>query len=330
VSANSPPINEIFKQHLLEVDFWRSVAATAERVLREVLRQTRIPGKVEARTKTTGSVIGKVYRKPTEYTSLSRFKDLAGARVLVPFAADVEPIALEIHNHPDMVVAFDEVKKRKPTEIKYQARHLDLVLDPGSFGLQVPAGFDDREIFCEVQIQTFAQSLWANVSHLVTYKRDPLPEEVHARVNRLVVLCEVFDDEVAASRSLAEESIDTVARTAEELQRSFFGITGEVHDPDQAVSLVARLLPALHTEEQVNYPSILELFISDYGQRLTLLLTDRPEARGLPWLLRPEVLLIFERITNAPSSLRAAWAQEFPIADLDALEAAWGPTDQAT
>ncbi len=94
------------------------------------LRNTRVLGKVEAHAKTTGSVIGKTYRKPDDYSSLDAFRDLAGARVLVPFADDVEPLAHEIHAHPDITVFLDEVKVRKPDHLTYQARHLDIVLSP--------------------------------------------------------------------------------------------------------------------------------------------------------------------------------------------------------
>ena len=323
VSAPSgPPINDIFQTHLVEVDFWRGVADAVADELRKIVRHTRIAGKVEARAKTTGSVIGKAYRKDG-YSSLAAFGDLAGARVLVPFTDDVEPIAAELHAHPDFDVIKDEPKIRKPDELKYQARHLDLELH-ADFGPPRPSDFGDRRVLCELQIQTFAQSLWANVSHLVAYKRE-LPDEVASRVNRLVVLCEVFDDEAMSSRDLAMANVDAVGLIADELQRYFFGLTGELHDPEQSIALVSRLIPALDEDEQRTYPSLLETFVQKYGQRLTLLLTDRPEARELAWLLRPEVILIFERLTRKPNRLEGVWAGEFPPEDLAALAAAWGP-----
>lgn len=320
-----PPIHQLFQQHLAEVDFWHIVAEATAAELKKILRHTRIPGKVEARAKTTGSVIGKAYRKPEAYSSLGAFRDLAGARVLVPFSADVDPVARELHDHPDLTVLKDEMKTRKPDELKYQARHFDVQLGE-AFDLHPPNDFGDRPICCEVQIQTFAQSLWASVSHMVTYKRD-LPDEVHSRVNRLVVLCEVFDDEAANSRTLALQNVDAVGVIAEEVQRYFFGVTGVLHDPDQAVALVSRLLPALNDTERTTYPSLLESFVHEYGPRLTQLLTDRPEARELPWLLRPEVILILERLTRTPARLRDIWRHEFPESELDALEAAWGPVN---
>ena len=319
-----PPVHELFTRHVSEVEFWRAVAQTVATELRKTLQHIRIGGKIEARAKTTGSVIGKAYRKPETYRSLADFRDLAGARVLVPFASDVEPVARELHGHSDLAVVKDEIKVRRPDELRYQARHLDVELR-GSFGLHVPADFGDRPVGCEVQIQTLAQSLWASVSHLVTYKRE-LPDDVRRRVDRLVALCEIFDDEAEGSRVLALEHIDAVGIIAEEIQRYFYGITGITHDLDQAVSLVGRLLPAIAVDERTSYPSLLERFVDNYGPRLKDLLTDRPEARQLPWLLRPEVLLILERVTNAPARLRDAWRNEFVESELDALEAAWGPT----
>lgn len=326
-APDHPPINALFHQHLREVGFWRSVADTMGNELRKVVRHTRVPGKVEARAKTTGSVIGKAYRKPDSYSTLAAFRDLAGARVLVPFTSDVEPIARELGQHPDLTVLKDETKTRRPDELRYLARHLDVELG-SAFGLTLPPDFGDRAICCEVQIQTFAQSLWASVSHLVTYKRE-LPDAIHSRMNRLIALCEIFDDEAAESRVLAVENVDAIGLIAQEVQHYFFGVTGEMHDADQAVALVARLLPALDDAEQATYPSLLESFVQTYGERLSQLLTDRPEARELPWLLRPEVIMILERLTRGPARLRAVWADEFPTSDLDAIEAAWGPITQS-
>lgn len=294
--------------------------------LRKILQARRTSGKVEARAKSTGSVIGKAYRKPETYSSLAGFRDLAGARVLLPFVGDIEPIARELDFHPDLTVVTDEMKTRKPDELRYQARHLDIALDAGAFGLRLPEGFGHRRVFCEIQLQTLAQQLWASVSHIVTYKRE-LPDEVHRRMNRLVVLCEMFDDEAAASQALALANVDTIGAIADEVQRYYFGFTGAVHDADQAMSLVGRLLPALAENEVASYPQLLESFVSEYSQRLSQLLIDRPEARNVPWLLRPEVILILERLTRSPARLRQVWNAEFPEADLNALEAAWGPVD---
>lgn len=328
MSTPSPAaVHEIFQAHLREVDFWQSVAETVAEQLQQALRHLRIPGKVEARAKTTGSVVGKAYRRPDAYEALSAFRDLAGARVLVPFTSDVEPVANELKGNPDLRVIKDEVKVRKADELTYQARHLDIELGP-AFELTPPVDFGGRRVLCEVQIQTFAQSLWASVSHLVVYKRE-LPDDIRARVNRLVALCEIFDDEAVQSRSLALQTVDTLGVIAAELQRYFFGITGVQHDPEQAVVLVGRLLPAISDEELPTYLSLLETFVQEHGIRLTQLLTDRPEARGIFWLLRPESILVFERLTRRPAALRQVWACEFPPGDLDALEAVWGPVDLA-
>jgi ppGpp synthetase/RelA/SpoT-type nucleotidyltranferase len=204
VSTSPPAIDELFRRHLLEVDFWDAVAATVKRELLNIVQRARVPAKVEARAKTTGSVIGKAYRKPERFGQLEEFPDLAGARVLVPFTEDVDPVATAIHAHPELRVIQDETKKRSPDKLLYQARHLDVEV-LGDLVPSRPSEFGTRAVTCEVQLQTFAQNLWANVSHQVTYKRDDLPDSVRGRVNRLIVLCELFDDEAAASRSEAFE-----------------------------------------------------------------------------------------------------------------------------
>jgi ppGpp synthetase/RelA/SpoT-type nucleotidyltranferase len=316
-------IDAMFRQHLQEFPFWQNVVDAITEDFERVIRLLRIPGKVESRAKSTGSVIGKAYRKPGEYSVLASFGDLAAARILVPFASDVELVVRELSGHPDLTLRKDDEKVRKVNELTYQARHLDFILDP-SFRVVPPPEFGDRQVRCEVQIQTFAQSLWASVSHLVTYKRE-LPEDVHRRVNRLVVLCELFDDEAEQSRALALASVDAVGLIASELQRYYFGITGRAHDPYQSMAIVSRLLPAFEESESSTYTEVLDKFVGSYGDRLAQLLTDRPEARGLSWLLRPEAILVFERITNGPMKFARVWDEQFLQADREGLAAAWGP-----
>jgi hypothetical protein len=120
--------------------------------------------------------------------------------------------------------------------------------------------------------------------------------------------------------------MDAVAVIAEELQRYYWALTGEQHDPDQAVALVARLLPSIPEGGREGYGSRLENFVQDHAAKLQHLLGDRRAERGLHWLLRPEILLILERLSNQPFALRKVWDAEFPVPELDAIAAAWGPT----
>lgn len=322
-TPSRPPVDVLFRQHVGEVAFWEQVAKNVERELRLIVQGVRVLAKVEARAKTTGSVIGKAYLKPDRYSELVAFPDLAGARVLLPFLDDADPVAEAVHAHPDLIVVNDETKRRAPDALEYQARHLDVQV-VGDLLPTPPADFRDGPVQCEVQIQTLAQSLWANVSHQVTYKRDDLPADVRSRVNRLVVLCEIFDDEAAASRSATRESLDAVASIAAEVQRYYWALTGEYHDPEQALLLVARLLPAIPESERNDYGQVLEAFVQSHARELQQLLGADRGARGLHWLTRPEILLIVERITNRRFDLRRVWNSEFPVDELDAIESAWG------
>jgi len=317
-------VHRVFQEHLTERDFWQVVADRVKAELETILRTLYIAGKVEGRAKTTGSVVGKCMRKPDRYADLSAFGDLAAARALVPFPSDVAPVAAQIHVHPAFTVLEDDIKRRSPESLQYQARHLELEIDWNYFAPESPA---PRAVRCEVQIQTLAESLWASVSHLITYKRDSIPSDIHLRVNRLIVLCELFDDEAEISRDAALRSVDLVALISRDLDRYYSGITGSTAGTESSLEVLGSLVEALGDDERETYPAVLERFISDYGERLVGLLKDRPEARGNAWFVRPEAIFAFERITNRPATFGVAWDKSYATADREALEAAWGPID---
>lgn len=319
--------NAIFVQHQLEREFWRDVTSNVHRELQRAVTHLRIPAKVESRSKTSGSVFGKSFRKPESYGELSAFGDLAAARVLVPFESMVEQVVAEIHGHPDFVVVSDDEKSPAADRLGYRARHLDIEVTGSS--VPDPAPFDPsvRQVLCEIQIHTLAQSLWASVSHLITYKREDLPDEVLRRVNRLVALVELFDSEVGAARNDVLRNADDAFRIASELVDYFRALTGVDSDLATTVGFVADLIGSIEESDRSDYPGMLEQFLETHGTRLDFVLNDRPEIRGLPWLIRPESILIFERIVNAPAGFRATWAAVHEQRWLDEMEDVWGPVD---
>lgn len=317
-------VHRVFEQHLAERDFWPGVVETVKAELATTMRRLRISGKVEGRPKSTGSVVGKTMRKPDRYGDLAQFGDLAAARALVPFPSDVEPFASEIHRHPGFSVLEDDIKRRSPQMLHYQARHMELEVDWSYFR---PGETPPRPVRCELQIQTLAESLWASTSHLVTYKRDNLPDDVQLRVNRLIVLCELFDAEIEAARDLALQNVDLVALIANDLDRYFTGITGSPTGPGTSLEVIGQLIEALEPDEHDTYAAELERFVSTFGDRLVHLLTLNPEARGNPWFLRPEAIFALERLTTRPNRFAVVWDRVLSSTDREQLAAAWGPID---
>jgi ppGpp synthetase/RelA/SpoT-type nucleotidyltranferase len=317
----------IFLQHQAEREFWREVAANVQRELETVVLHLRLPAKVESRSKSSGSVFGKAFRKPDAYGELGAFRDLAAARVLVPFESMVTQVVDEISGHPDFVVVLDDKKSPKPDALGYSAHHVDVEVTGALLPDDVPFDASTRPVICEIQIHTFAQSLWASVTHLVTYKREDLPENVLRRVNRLVALVELFDSEITAARSDALQDVDDVFLIAAELVNYFRALTGTDSDLTSTAHVVADLLDAVAESDRTAYPSILERFLETHGDRLRFLLNDRPEVRELPWLLRPESILIFERIVNSPTKLRSAWGAKYEARWLEEMEDVWGLVD---
>ncbi len=323
-SGSAETVDSVFKQYVQEQHFWKAVAEATRGELTLLARHARIRAETEARAKTLGSVVGKLYRKPDRYRQLADFRDLAGARVIVPFVSDVDPMAAAIGSHPSLDIITDETKVPQVAELSYQARHLDVQLLDDLVPSGWPTDFERRPALCEIQIQTFAQNLWANTSHLVTYKRT-LPADIERRITRLIALCEIFDSESEQARDLALQSTDVIGSVADDLVRYFLALTGVGHDVDTTLAVVAMLYSAVADNERDTYRDRIETFVDQHAERLGSLLTSDPGSHGIPMLVRPEILFVLERLSNAQMSLERVWSESFPEADLGAIARAWGP-----
>ncbi len=322
MSVDPRLLRSAFLEHLAERDFWAHVASAVAEELTQIVRHLRLPAKVESRAKSTGSVIGKVMKDPDRFGGLYAIGDLAGVRAVVPFLDQVDLVAAEVHTHHSLRVLEDDTKTPPADKLAYTARHLQVELSPVFIPGDVPFALGHhRNVCCEVQLQTFAQNLWASSSHLVSYKRDP-PEDVLRRVNRLVAIAEIFDDEVLAARDLALQAMDDVSAMAAQLSMAFTALTGHTADTSRTAEVVSLLIQALGQERQT-YVDRLDVFLGQFSRRLEMLLTR--EDNDLPFIDGPEAVFLFERIHNAPSALRATWSTVLPIDELDRLEAAWGP-----
>ena len=320
-SVEPPDLQGLFDTHIHELPVWASVAEQVESRLHDLTKALNIPARVESRAKETGSLLGKAVRK--KRTDITTFRDLAGARVVVPFVQDVPRVVDAIRSDPLFDIHDIEEKSPDTASLEYRGVHIDLSLVDRELIPEPDRPLVTRPLYCEVQVKTFAQSLWAELSHLVTYKADPSPE-VDRRVRRLLALCEIIDDEIEGAMNAARDEADLTSQVAEALERAYFGLTGRVYDRDSSIALLERLLPSIPSEEAEAYAAALDRFVTSYREELKVLLGDRPEARGIAMLTRPEVLLVLERLTSSPKSFRVFWNEHFRADELDRVQAAWG------
>lgn len=175
-----------------------------------------------------------------------------------------------------------------------------------------------------MQVRTSAQSLWAELNHIVTYKQT-VPDEVQRRVRRLIALCEIIDDEIEGAMAAVKQDAHLPERVAEHLDRWFYMLTGQSSDRETLIDIMDVLIAGVAVSDQGQYLESLDEFVDQHHPQLRQLLTDHPEARKIPLLLRPEAIFIFERLENAPMSFPKFWEARFRPDTIARLQSAWGP-----
>ncbi len=140
-------------------------------ILREEFEQTHDHSPIEhvrTRLKTTESLFEKVARigcPPTLEDIEAQIQDIAGVRIVCPFASDVYWISDMLTGQPDVTVLEVEDYIARPKANGYRSLHLIVT---------VPVYLSDRteHVPVELQIRTIAMDFWASVEHAIYYKYD--------------------------------------------------------------------------------------------------------------------------------------------------------------
>jgi ppGpp synthetase/RelA/SpoT-type nucleotidyltranferase len=310
----------IQEEYEREWEEWDALAQYVRTTLETALADGAIHGWVFARAKAPESYTRKLVIGGKEPDEIG---DRAGVRVLLPYEADIDAVERLVRERFTLIRREQKRDALAYNEIGYLGVHLDVRLrddDPQA------DRFAARPV--EVQLRTLAQAAWAEVSHEQLYKPPAdVPDELKRRIYRLVALVELFDSEVAAFVNDAAELPgykEAVALTPleSELRRRF----GVVAPADRRLSreLAAALVPLYEgvAPEQV-YEQVLAPWLAGHEADVRAQLERGAQARH-PLIQQPEVLLIFERLENAPSSLAGAWPESVPRALLVDLGQMWG------
>lgn len=259
---------------------------------------------VSGRVKTHRSVMGKIYRKavPRSWNSLG---DLVALKAVFPTEQGVQQFSHWVEQQSDWNPKLD-TKDSRPNELKYRSMQFDLecqkVLD--SAGLPIKM---------ELQVRSAAVDAWYVVDHRLRYKGVvALPDDLERKLLRLIVLTELFDEEVAQVISRQAEMPEyAVARLYEGLVKEFDELTGGYAKTSRPEGLLELVLRAYKAEEIVEVETSIPKFINANRAQIRKVIADHMhesatfvEARD--WLYyEPESLLIAERARNKPALLRS-------------------------
>jgi putative GTP pyrophosphokinase len=146
----------------------------------------------KSRIKRPEQILDKIRRLPDDFPdgvtepSIRRMNDIVGARVIVFFRSHLSMIDQEIRSGDLFVTPKDKLPKA------YVPEHVITAcgLDPDTFRVRErkfsgysslhyivrPASLGDVDIWCELQVRTLAEELWAEVEHQLGYKPDKRTE----------------------------------------------------------------------------------------------------------------------------------------------------------
>lgn len=296
--------------------------ALAEQVASEITRFTRergVPCSVSGRAKDVASFVGKCFRK--KYTDpWNETTDKAGVRVIVDDERYIDSVVQIVREHYDIQGEVHDWTQELKEDDKI-----------GYGGVHVQATVKDGETLvgaeCEIQIRTAAQNVWSEMSHKLLYKPGVEPDSDTKRaLKRLAVLMEIFDEEVTRRvdqlKSRSGYRIEELINAAE---AAFYRFADTPYDRALSrlvIADIADCIPA--AEEGAAYVDGLQAFATVNEAKLADIYS-RYRDLGVPSLIhQPESVLIFERISSDPFTLREEWEGQLPVDELDALEAIWG------
>lgn len=131
---------------------------------------------MKKRIKTPSSIYKKMQSKGL---SLDKINDIAGIRVVVHNKNDVYSLLEKINLNKSLnVIKIDDMIKT-PKEDGYRSIHILTEIDIGENTT------NQMKVFCEIQLRSIAEDLWATLSHREIYKDIKLPDELQQKMYEL-------------------------------------------------------------------------------------------------------------------------------------------------
>ncbi|MCL2409797.1 MAG: GTP pyrophosphokinase family protein [Oscillospiraceae bacterium] len=139
---------------------------------------------IRSRMKAPESIAQKLYDMGLDVTAdnaKTHLKDIAGLRIICPFARDIYFLSDLLKSMPDVNILEEKDYVSNPKASGYRSYHLIL---------ELPVFFSNKteHIAVEIQIRTEAMNFWATLEHKARYKyREHVPKHLS---DELIVIAE--------------------------------------------------------------------------------------------------------------------------------------------
>ena len=166
------------KRILPVYDWSLQIAMTKLKILQQeqLITQSRNPIEhIKARLKSPEAIAQKLQKLNLEITAANakgKLRDIAGIRMICPFAKDIRILVEILKSMPGMEVVDEEDYISNPKPSGYRSFHLTLM---------IPVYFSGstEDVPVEVQLRTAAMDFWATMEHQVRYKyKEHIPQHL--------------------------------------------------------------------------------------------------------------------------------------------------------
>jgi ppGpp synthetase/RelA/SpoT-type nucleotidyltranferase len=316
-----PRLEDARRKHADEFELLSRFKTNAELSTKLALAARSIEAVVTGRVKTLDSLLKKLIRKPEHtYESLS---DKVGLRVI----SNEAPQACEtIRGRFHCVREEDKSAGLGADRLGYPGTHLDIELLPDD-----PEGgeFVHMGLRAEIQVRTYAQHAWCDVSHRFDYKKDAedyIPQKLKRRLMLTVGLLEIADlNLLEVSNEINALPPFQLDKTLNFLEGLYFRLTAR--SPDRELSRIT--LAALASLYAGGLPEMQARVDRLFEQKKAMLrqVFERnervPEARAALFF-QPESLVICDLLEDKRDALLEVWAKIIPEEELYRLANEFG------
>ena len=311
-------IEELRSRYLTERESYKDLAGQITERIESLALTNGIPCDVHWRVKEVPSFLKKVLKKKSS-SRYDDIKDKAGVRVIAHYPWEVGRIERLVEQSFAVLQYEDKRAEVSFQTLDYRGTHYEVKYNEG------PS--ESRDLLCEIQVLTKAESLWADTAHYLSYKpAQPPSDRVQRAVYRLIALVEIFDSEVErAYKALSSDEGYEEARLLHVLEQHYLQFTAIQGDRELSLELLSLLMNVVHANVLEQFEISMEHFVSDNRDKLAELY-ERYQGDDLanPLIWQPETLLVFLQLEADPFKLKDIWEDEYPIELLVSLADAWG------
>lgn len=308
----------IRNRYLAEYPKYKDFAKIIEQRISEFTRTKALKCDVSGRGKEVASLLKKALN-PKYTNPYAEINDKAGVRVVAYYPWTVTDICRLVEDSFTVVSSEDKRSGQALQHFDYRGIHYEVKY--------ADAPPEYRDLVCEVQILTRAESLWADTSHLLSYKpaQNP-PDHIRRSIYRLAALVELFDSEVErAYIALRSDPGFTEAELLHVLESHYYKFTTSEYNRELSIETLSALHKIMDSDLVDYFDSAMAEFVNNNEDKLREVYEMyKDDSYANPFIWQPEVLLIFLQLQIAPVTLAQVWEDILPIELLLSLANVWG------